>query len=306
MDSGTPTTPTATNLFHLPYEMRHAVWEAKAPSGRDAIMECSGSSHGDNHANIDHGKVLAILHHPDVLAARQTCHEAYTAWTKATIRTLFMPLRHRSLKSLLMLTFGVDSIVTLWPDPYALVKLYEVLLSRYQLGYKPVKTVYIGISTVVCNPEVSLIANSELGECKYRLFDLEDAFLPSFLGNCHAPRKKHHSDACYIASLQEYWDNHKRPQELRKAWARLRTSHYVPVNPELKPVMIGIQSPMQIRPQAAINFRLHVKEAKLAYSGESTGPLTKHFPSRTLNMRARALREWRWWRCQACWPTEQE
>nr|CEG05707.1 unnamed protein product [Fusarium clavum] len=212
MDNETSTAPTATSLFHLPLEMRRAVWEAIAPSGHDAIIGCGLSPHYDCHC-----KFLTILHHPDVLAARQTCHEAYTAWTQATIGTLLMPLRYWCLKSLPMLSFGVDSIATLWPDRSALEDLYEVLLRRYQLGCKPVKTLYIGISTVVCNPNVSPIANSQLVECRYRLFDLKDVFLPSFLKNCHTPQKKHHSDACYIASLQEYWDNHERPEELQKA-----------------------------------------------------------------------------------------
>ena len=302
MDSESPTTSTATNLFHLPLEMRLDVWEAIAPSGRDAIMDCGVSPHRDRNC-----KILTALHHPDVLAARQTCHEAYTAWTKATISTLLMPLRRRPLDRLLMLGLGVDSIATLWTDIYALGDLYKTLLFRYQLDYSPTTTVYIGISTVVCDPEVNPIASSELGECKYRLFDLEDAYLPSFLGNCYTPEKKHHSDACYIAHLQEYWDNHAWPRELRKTWARVTASHEGKVNPELKPVVIGVQSAEQIRPQASINFRLHMREAKLAYSLESDGTQINLSLSHQLYVpthgRAQTLREWR---CHKCWPTNQD
>lgn len=302
MGNETPTTPTATNIFHLPLEMRLAVWEAIAPSGRDAVMECSDSSRG-----VKHCKVFTVLHHPDVLAARQTCHEAYKPWRKATIGTLLMPIRSRSLVKLFKLSFGVDSIATLWPDSYALRIFYRVILYRNQLDYSPTKAVYIGVSTVVCDPEVSPLASSELGECKYRLFDLKDARLPSFLGNCHAPRKKHHSDACYIAHLQEYWDNHAWPQELRKTWACVTASHEGKVIPELKPVVIGVQSAEQIRPQAATNFRLHVTEAKLAYSLESDGTPIDLSLSHQLHVPpqvpAQALREWR---CQKCWPTDQD
>ncbi|KAH7184729.1 uncharacterized protein B0J16DRAFT_383784 [Fusarium flagelliforme] len=262
-------TPTATSLYHLPIEMRYAVWEAIAPSGHDAIIDCGLSRYTDCPT-----KFLTILHHPDVLAARQTCHEAFS--------------------------FGVDSIATLWPNPSTLEDLYKVLLHRYQLGRKPVKTLYIGISTVVCKPTVSRIANSQLGECGYRVFDLEDEFLPSFLENCHTPEKKHHSDACYIASLHEYWDNHEQAQKFQQTWARLTASHDGKVDPELKPVVIGYESAYLSREQAPPNFFFHVKEAKLAYSRESTGPPLRYYPRRPAYVRAQALREWQ---CPKCRPT---
>ncbi|RBR04100.1 uncharacterized protein FIESC28_11638 [Fusarium coffeatum] len=295
MDNKIPTPATATSLFHLPLEMRLAVWQAIAPSGHDAMIDCGPLYHANGHC-----KVLTILHHPDVLAARETCHEAYIAWTRATIATLLMPLHHWSLKSLSRLSFGVDSIATLWPNIRKLDELYEVLLRRYQRGYKPVKSLYIGISTVVCNPKASPIANSQLGECGYRLFELEDAFLPSFLENCHTPEKKHHSDACYIASLQEYWDNHEQPQELQKAWARLTASHDGKVNPELKPVVIGIQLARSVWLQTPEDFYSHVQEAKIAYSRESTGPPLRFYPRPPLYLRTNALRQWQ---CQKCRPT---
>jgi hypothetical protein len=282
----------------LPAEMRDAIWKAVSPSGHDAIMGPYCISDGDT---IDHGAFSSILCNPEVRVATQVCREALNAWTKASVGRLFMSLRHQSLDSFQDLRFDVDSIVTLWPHTWGLQHLFHSLIRRHHRGCKPVKTIYIGVSVVVCEPDVSPVANSQLGEANFCLFGLEDSALPAFLGNCNARRRFHHSNECFITSLQEYWAEGEYTKEMRQIWEECVSSTDGKLSPELVPVVVGTERADEIQYRAGLRWRDEIEDGKLAYSRQTFGQTKEFFEAGPPHLNFRLLRRVR---CSKCWPAE--
>ncbi|RBR04099.1 uncharacterized protein FIESC28_11637 [Fusarium coffeatum] len=300
-----PTMELMKTFNRLPPEMRLEIWEAIAPSGRDAIMGPYDvpevSDEDDNYNDLDHGQLTSVLHTRDPLVMRQVSREALNVWTKASIGQLFMPLHEDALEHLQDLIFGVESIATLWPLSWQLKKLFDALLIRHERGCKPVKTVYVGVSVVVCEPYVSPIANSQLGEYKFRVFALDDEKLPTFIDNCNARRRYHNSKECYLTHLQEYWSKHKDPQELRDVWNKCISENENKISPELIPVVVGTESAHEIVYRTSSLFRSDVKQQKLAYSVQTYGWSKEWFepggPRHSFPLLRRA-------RCSKCWPAD--
>lgn len=303
-DRESPTIPypvmDITKTFSsLPPEMREAIWKAVSPSGHDAVMGPYRISDGDT---IDHGAFSSILCNPDIRVATLVCRAAFDAWANASVGKLYMSLYDEALDSLKDLRFNVNSIITLLPRTFKLKQLFNTLLRRHERGYKPVKTVYIGISAVVCEAEVSPIANDQLGESKFRLFGINDPSLPDFLDTCNAPRRFHHTKECYITSIQEFWAQNRTPKQMRQVWAECISSNNNLITPELKPVIVATESADEIEYRADVGWRSEMKVEKLAWSVQTTGgDTTEWFDNWSIHLGHRLLRQAR---CQKCWPED--
>ncbi|KAI1071693.1 hypothetical protein LB507_005347 [Fusarium sp. FIESC RH6] len=310
IDDESPTFPFPTmemvkTFNRLPPEMRLEIWEAIAPSGRDAIMGPYNVpevlDEDPRYNDMYHGQLTSVLLTRDPLVMRQVSREALNVWTKASIGQLFMPLHEDALEHLQDLIFGVESIATLWTLDWKLKKLFDALLIRHERGCKPVKTVYVGISVIVCEPDVSPIANSQLGEYNFRVFALDDEKLPTFIDNCNARRRYHNSKECYISHLQEYWAEHKKPQEFRDIWNKCISECQNKISPELIPVVVGTETAHEIVYRTSSNFESDIKNHKLAYSVHTYGRSTEWFewggPRHSFPLLRRA-------RCSKCWPAD--
>ncbi|RFN45257.1 hypothetical protein FIE12Z_10538 [Fusarium flagelliforme] len=283
----------------LPEELRLDIWETMAPTKQDALMGAWITSDGDDNGVVDHGKVLSPLLQPHVLAGRESCKEALKTWRKAKIATLFMPIRHQSLSALDHLSLNVDAIASLWPEPRMLGGLYSSLQMRHaRLHLSPVKTFFVGMSAIVCDPVVSPEAYKELGPMRFKTYTLDDPAFLDLLEKCNAPRKRHMHNGCFLATLQNYWESDERNVELRDTWSDLVNAPRGELLPELKPVVIAVSSMNHIELRAAIDFRTHLQHANVLYSRETACIMEAEFfiPP---HLRARMIREYR---CDRCWP----
>ncbi|CAG7558373.1 unnamed protein product [Fusarium equiseti] len=286
----------------LPKELRLGIWEAMAPTQHDALMGCRVTSDDDDNGTTNYWKILSPLMHPDTLTGRGSCKEALKTWRKAKILTLFMPLRSLALTSLDHLSLNVEAIATLWPDPRMLNGLFLSLQRRETyLQLKPVKTFYVGLTAIVCDQTVSPDAYSELGEMKFRTYTLDDPALVDLLSKCNAPRKRHASDECFLATIQDYWGNDERNEELRETWRHLRNLPRGELLPELKPVIIAVNTMQHIELRSALDFRTHLIQSKVSYSCETSCMMEADFMAVPPHLRPRLIRQHR---CERCWPAQ--
>lgn len=308
MASSSPTSVNASNdkksdkfvcFPFLPTEIRLRVWEMVAHTQHDALMGARITSRGNDNGTIDHGKLLTPVLQHDALAGREACTEAAETWRKARISTLFMPLRTHSTTALNHLSVNVDAIATLWPSPTMLDTLFQGLqVRRTNLHLDPIKTFFVGVTAIVCDEKVSPGAFQDLGEMRFRMFDLDDPALLDLLNKCNAPRKVHASNECFVETLQQYWQTDDRNKELRETWENLANSPDGGLAPTMKPVAIAVSSMEHIELRASTDFRTHLGHTKVAYSRESACRKETVFMYPP-HLRARLLR---CYHCSQCWP----
>ncbi|KAJ4127790.1 hypothetical protein NW768_008065 [Fusarium equiseti] len=242
--------PTSTQLEKfthfpsLPKELRLDVWGFVAPTKHDALMGARITSNEEDNGKIDHGKIFSPLLQPHALAGRKSCKEAFDTWNNATISTIFMPLRYPSLSALSRLGTNVDAIATLWPEPRMLDVLFLSLQMRdAHFHLEGIKTFLVGVTAIVCDPIVSPKAFNQLGEMRFKTFELDDPALLNLLDDCDAPRKVHASNKCFIRTLQEYWERDQRNEELRETWQNLMNAPNGEPAITMKPVAIANTPP---------------------------------------------------------------
>ncbi|QPC71193.1 hypothetical protein HYE68_001945 [Fusarium pseudograminearum] len=213
---------------NLPAELRLQIWETTVAQEQDAAIYTYPKDH-----RLEYD--IEWPDQPMSHAMVETCRESQEVMRNTCIGTILMPLDPGALASLESLDERVDAIATLWPEQNTLEDLQACLMKRAEVNERHrTKTIYIGISAVLCGNE------TDLGDLGFKVYDLDDTSLPQFLAEVSTSyygRRLHASNECFIKKLKTYWEENQAVRELRDTWDRLRSGKEN-VMPVLKPVVI--------------------------------------------------------------------
>ncbi|KAM0360139.1 hypothetical protein ACHAPY_006553 [Fusarium culmorum] len=219
---------TFTCFANLPPEIRLEIWETTMAQEQDAAIFTYLKDH-----RLEHD--IEWPDQPMSHAMTETCRESLDVIRNTYIGTIYMPLDQGALASLESLDERVDAMATLWPEQNTLEDLQACLLKRAEANERHrTKTIYIGISAVLCGYE------TDLGNLGFKVYDLDDTSLPQFLAEVttsYYGTRLHASNECFIKKLKAYWEENEAVRELRDTWDRLGSGREN-VMPVLKPVVV--------------------------------------------------------------------